>query len=138
MKRFIGILLVLCLFAAPIYASADSADYEIMPVYEVVSDFDCNFVISASGKASVNFNSYLMNNAQSIRIETKIQKRFLLVFWNDVDGGQWTDSFTTTEGSFSHTLQLEKTGRYRAVFHIYAVGTDGSVDDFELVKEYDY
>ena len=30
MKRFIAILLVLCLFATPIYASADNSDYAPM------------------------------------------------------------------------------------------------------------
>ena len=138
MKRFIAILLVLCSFATPIYASADNSDYGIMPAYEAVSDYEHNFVISASGIASISFNYDLMNNAQSIRIETKIQKKFLFFFWSDIDGGSWTDSFTTSTGSFKHTLQLADKATYRAVFHVYAVGSDGSVDDFELTKEYVY
>ena len=137
MKRIISFVLLLCVFITPVYANGDSSS-EIMPIREVATSCNYNLVVSSSGIASINFNYILMENAQSIRIETKIQKRFLLVFWNDVDGGQWTDSFTTTTGSFRHTLQLQKTGTYRAVFHVYAVGTNGSVDDFELVKEYVY
>ena len=109
-----------------------------MPIYENITNAHASFVINSVGSSIVLLEFDLEQNAQSIRIETKIQKRFLLVFWNDVDGGQWTDSFTTTTGSFRHTLQLQKTGTYRAVFHVYAVGTNGSVDDFELVKEYVY
>ena len=137
MKRILAFVLLLCVFITPVYAN-EVENNEIMPIREDTASCTGLFLISNTGTAHVDFNYILLASAQSIRIETKIQKRFLLVFWNDVDGGQWTDSFTTTKGSFSHTLQLEKTGRYRAVFHIYAVGTDGSVDDFELVKEYDY
>ena len=137
MKRILAFVLLLCVFITPVYANSDASG-EIMPIGEVATSCNYNFVINSSGIANINFNYLLNENAQSIRIETKIQKRFLLVFWNDVDGGQWTDSFETATGSFSHTLQLEKTGRYRAVFHIYAVGTDSSVDDFELVKECTY
>ena len=137
MKRIISFLLLLCFFITPIYANENPA-YEIMPVYENVIKANASFVINNVGGSVVSLEFDLKENAQSICIETKIQKRFLLVFWNDVDGGQWTDSFTSATGSFKHTLQLQKTGTYRAVFHIYAVGTNGSIDDFELTKEYDY
>ena len=137
MKRIVAFVLLLCVFITPVYANEET-DNEIMPIHEVVSSIDYFFVINSAGIASVDFNYILAEKPQSIRIETKIQKRFLLVLWNDVDGGQWTDSFTTKTGSFTHTLQLSKTGTYRAVFSVYAVGADGSVDDFELTKEYVY
>ena len=138
MKRFIAILLVLCVSATPIYAVAESEGHQIMPKYEAITDYSAYFAISNSGIASINFKYYLMENAQSIRIETKIQKKFLFFFWIDIDGGSWTDSFTTSTGSFKHTIQLADKATYRAVFHVYAVGNDGSVDDFELTKEYVY
>ena len=137
MKRFLIFVLLLCLFINPIYASEEPT-YGTMPIYENVINAAASFVINSTGSSVVSLNFVLEEKAQSIRIETKIQKRFLLVFWNDVDGGQWTDSFTTTTGSLSHTLQLQKTGTYRAVFSFYAVGSDGSLDDFELTKEYVY
>ena len=137
MKRIVAFVVLLCVFITPIYAN-EIANAEIMPLREVATDCTCYFLINNSGVASISFNYNSVANAQSIRIETKIQKRLLLVLWNDVDGGQWTDSFTTTTGSFRHTLQLQKTGTYRAVFHVYAVGSNGSVDDFELTKEYVY
>ena len=139
MKRFVSIMLVLCVFMTPVYASAQTTESEIMPRWAVMTNVTNRFYISGTGTATVTANYIASTDSlQSIRIETKIQKRFLLVLWNDVDGGQWTDSFTTTIGSFTHTLQLSKTGTYRAVFSVYAVGADGSVDDFELTKEYVY
>ena len=139
MKRFIAILLVLCSFATPIYASADNSDYEIMPLWTNVTTVTERFYISSTGEATATIN-YIADesNLQSIRIDTKIQKKFLLFFWSDIDGGSWTDSFTTSTGSFKHTVQLADKATYRAVFHVYAVGSDGSVDDFELTKEYVY
>ena len=137
MKRIVAFVLLLCMFTTPIYA-IEEPPYEVMPLYENVSKVNVSFVINTAGLSVASLDFNLKNNTQSIRIETKIQKRLLLVLWNDVDGGQWTDSFTTTTGSFRHTLQLQKTGTYRAVFHVYAVGSNGSVDDFEIVKEYVY
>ena len=137
MRRFSGVLLFLCAmvaFACIVISLAlpDSSESS------AITAFTARLHIGSEGETAISADYVADGRAQDIRIETKLQKRFLLVFWKDVDGGQWTDSFTTTEGSFSHTLQLEKTGRYRAVFHIYAVGTDGSVDDFELVKDCTY
>ena len=105
-----------------------------MPLYENVGTCTYAFNISSTGNSSVSFNYVLLENAQSIRVETKIQKKILFFFWIDIDGGIWTDSFTTPTGSFNHTMQLEDKATYRAVFHVYAVGSDGSVDDFELTK----
>ena len=137
MKHFVAFMLLLCIFTTPIYANENPA-YEVMPIYENVIKADASFVINNAGLSVVSLEFDLEESAQSIRIETKIQKKFLFFFWNDVSGGSWTDSFTTSTGSFKHTMQLADKATYRAVFHVYAVGSDGSVDDFELTKEYVY
>ena len=137
MKRFSGVLLILCAIVAltcTVISLALPDDSE----KPTIAGFTERLHIDNTGAARVSADCVAGSGTQNIRIETKIQKKFLLIFWKNVDGGQWTDSFETATGSFSHTLQLEKTGRYRAVFHIYAVRTDGSVDDFELVKECTY
>ena len=56
----------------------------------------------------------------------KVQKRFLLVFWNDVY--EWNASSTEIEGLFSHTFELNGSGMYRANFTLKVTGNDGTVD----------
>ena len=59
-------------------------------------------------------------------LNVKVQKRFLLVFWNDVY--EWNASSTEIEGLFSHTFELNGSGMYRANFTLKVTGNDGTVD----------
>ena len=59
-------------------------------------------------------------------LNVKIQKRFLLVFWNDVY--EWNASSTEVDGHFYHEFDIEKSGTYRAQFTLLVTGTDGTVD----------
>ena len=67
-----------------------------------------------------------------ITVETYIQKRSLGFIWTKVDNGEtdktWVDTSTVDHGYFSHGLQLDATGTYRAVFKITFSGT-GADDD---------
>ncbi len=139
MKRIVCLFLLVCLFVAPVNATAESTSQNVMPLWTNVISVDNVFYIGNTGTTTVKLDYIASSNTfQSIRIETKIQKNILFFFWIDIDGGSWTDSFTTQTGSFKHTIQLADKATYRAVFHVYAVGNDGSVDDFELTKEYVY
>ena len=59
-------------------------------------------------------------------LNVKVQKRFLLVFWNDVY--EWNASSTEIEGLFSHAFDLNGSGMYRAKFTLTVTGNDGTVD----------
>ena len=59
-------------------------------------------------------------------LNVKVQKRFLLVFWNDVY--EWNASSTEIEGEFYHECELNGSGMYRAKFTLTVTGNDGTVD----------
>ena len=59
-------------------------------------------------------------------LNVKVQKRFLLVFWNDVY--EWNASSTELDGVFVHEFPIEKSGMYRAKFTLKVTGNDGTVD----------
>lgn len=69
-------------------------------------------------------------------LTVKVQKRFLLVFWNDV--GEWSATSTDKYGFFSHTFALNGSGMYRAVFTLKVYGTDGTYDTIEKTIESKY
>lgn len=87
-----------------------------------------SFAISSTGYATVS-NSYIGKQGVITKgtIETKIQKRFGLI-WITVDGGKWTDTSTAANFSKSHSVQLSKTGTYRAHVEFTISGTGGSDD----------
>ena len=62
------------MFTTPIYA-IEEPPYEVMPLYENVSKVNVSFVINTAGLSVASLDFNLKNNTQSIRIETKIQKR---------------------------------------------------------------
>lgn len=66
----------------------------------------------------------------------KVQKRFLLVFWNDV--GEWQASSTEKDGYFFHAFALNGSGMYRATFTLTITGNNGTVDTIEQVIESKY
>lgn len=68
-------------------------------------------------------------------LNVKIQKRFLLVFWNDV--AEWNASSTEIDGDFNHEFELNGSGMYRAKFTLLITGNDGTVDTltFEIEDE---
>ena len=66
MKRFIAILLVLCVSATPIYAVAESEGHQIMPKYEAITDYSAYFAINNSGMAFINFKYYLMEMHKAV------------------------------------------------------------------------
>ena len=68
-------------------------------------------------------------------LNVKVQKRFLLVFWNDVY--EWNASCTDLNGEFYHEFNIEKSGTYRALFTLLVTGNDGTVDTvtFEIEDE---
>lgn len=125
MKKLVSVLLCLTVFfttAITVYAE------NVQTFSNNVSITSTTFSISSSGKATVN-NTYsgITGTTKSAKIETKIQKKFALI-WITVDGGKWTDTSTATNFSKSHSVQLSKTGTYRAHVVFTVSGTGGSDD----------
>ena len=88
---------------------------------------DCSFVFSATsngGYADVTYYGY--DSFVRADITVKVEKRFLLVFWNYVD--EWSATSTETSGNFFHTFTLNGSGTYRATFTLKITGNDGTVD----------
>ena len=65
-----------------------------------------------------------------------IEKRFLLVLWNEV--GFWRTTSTDKYGHFYNLIPLDGSGKYRATFTLLITGNDGTVDTitFELEDSY--
>ena len=59
-------------------------------------------------------------------LNVKVQKRSLLVFWNDV--AEWNASSTEIDGYFYHEMTLNGSGMYRATFTLTITGNDGTTD----------
>ena len=59
-------------------------------------------------------------------ITITVEKRFLLVFWNEI--GEWSASSTDIDGEFYHTFPLDGSGMYRANFTLIITGNDGTTD----------
>lgn len=126
MKKLIALgLCFVTLFSlfVPVYASG------ITTYSNNINTTNTSFSISNTGKATVSSNytgkSGLVTKAT---IKTKIQKKFGLI-WITVDCGEWTDTSTNTNYSVEHTLQLLKSGTYRAHVEFKIEGTGGSPDE---------
>lgn len=125
MKKIIAfILCAVILFATTTTAYASN----IQPYSNNVTSTNVYFSISSSGKATVSYEYYGKSGVtQSAEIETKVQKKFGLI-WITVDNGSWTDTSTATNFSKSHSVQLSKTGTYRAHVEFTISGSGGSDD----------
>ena len=134
------ICLLLC--SLTVHSFAITENDEILPRYVNSSDCTANFSIG-NGTASIIVR-YVGNDSNFTRAEVsvKIQKRFLLVIWNDVDIGYSNNEWTATSydliGSFYNEFPISKTGYYRALITVKIYGTSGEVDTIEFTKEYDY
>ena len=69
-------------------------------------------------------------------LTVEIQKRFLLVIWNDV--AVWNVSSTEIDGHFYNTIPLDGSGTYRAKFTLLITGNDGTVDTITDVIQNSY
>lgn len=135
MKKLIAVILCfVTLFSlfVPVYASG------ITTYSNNVNSTTTSFVITSTGKATVTSNySGKPGLVTKATIETKIQKKFGLI-WITVDCGEWTDTSTNTTYSVSHTLQLLKSGTYRANVKYTISGTGGSPDEITKKIERTY
>lgn len=130
--------LVIIVTGAPITVAAASGNSTVMPRYNNVATVSNTFYITSDGIAYVDSNYRGISGITTgTTVEIQLQRRGVL-WWSDVDGGYWNNTVMGTYGSISKTLQLTKTGKYRAVFTVTVVGTGGDADVIEETLTYEY
>ena len=131
-KTIVAILLIAVMSMANIVAFADGG---ISPRLSHMNGASFDFYASDSGgDIGVIYDGY--DSFTRAELTVKVQKRFLLVIWNNV--GEWSASSTNQYGMFSHTFALNGSGTYRAVFTLKVYGTDGTYDTIERTIESKY
>ena len=112
-----------------------ATESEITPYLNNTSSTEAVFTILEDGEAIVSYICYGYRGiTTSIVVETKIEKKFLW-WWNDVDGAHWVDETTEDYFSNEHSIQLTKSGTYRATVTYTVYGTGGEAD--VLVSEFE-
>ena len=137
----LAVFTVMSLCAVNVVAAEDSPDLTnagVTPRLNNGADVFSSFYISSDGIAEVNCEVIgCAGLTTGITIEIQLQRKGLL-WWSDVDGGYWSDSFTGDYGGMLCGKELEKTGKYRAVFTVTVSGTGGADDVIEDTLTYEY
>ena len=132
------ICLILCfgtLIGNPVNLSANNA---VSPRLDNGASVNTAFSVSSNGVAQIILD-YSGNEqiTAGAKITTQLQKRFLLVFWTDVDGGYWVDESSESSYTAVHTLSVA-TGTYRVQVEYLLYGTDGTVETVNDEAQYTY
>ena len=145
LKRFMVVFLTISILATNNIAilATQVEDDQISPRYTNTEMCSLAFTVVAPGEAHINITYNGISGVfREARATVKIQKRFLLIFWNTVDIGlpnnEWTATSTDREGYFYNCFDVDGTGTYRAIFTVEIIGTDGSVDLIEETREDKY
>ena len=122
-KTLVAVLLMTVMSLTNIVAFATEG--EINPRLSHTDSGGFSFAVNENvGYIGVTYYGY--DSFVRADLNVKVQKRFLLVFWNDVY--EWNASCTDIDGEFYHEFTVEKSGMYRANFTLTVTGNDGTVD----------
>lgn len=122
-KTVVAILLIAVMSMTNVVAFA--SDEGLSPRLSHTENGGFSFaVVDNVGYIGVTYYGY--DSFVRADLNVKVQKRFLLVFWNDVY--EWNASSTELNGDFYHEFNVEKSGKYRANFTLLVTGNDGTVD----------
>lgn len=132
-KSLAAILLIAILSMTGINAFASSESPS--PRLSHTDSGSFSFAATSSG-GYVDVTYYGYDSFVRADLTVEIEKRFLLVFWNDVC--EWSASSTELNGEFYNTLPLNGSGTYRATFTLRITGNDGTVDTITDVIEDKY
>ena len=133
MKKFtktIIVLFLLCIMTlngVTAYANESQTNNTLTatPRFSNLAYASFNFIATDSEGAAIV--KYTGNNAFShVSVHIKVEKRFLLAFWNDVD--EWSVSSTNSNTTLTHVFALNGNGTYRATFTLDVMATDGTVE----------
>ena len=121
------IALIMCFTSLPVtaFAAEDGTQNMVTPRLSHLSDVTFSFAATSEG-GFVNVSYYGYDSFTRADIHVKLQKKFLLVFWTDVD--EWSVSSTERDTFFEHCFELNGTGTYKATLTFTATGTDGTID----------
>lgn len=122
-KALVAILLIAILSMANVTAFA--TDEIISPRLSHTEDGGFSFA-ARDNVGYIDATYYGYDSFVRADLNVKVQKRFLLVFWNDVY--EWNESCTDLNGEFYHEFNIEKSGTYRANFTLTVTGNDGTSD----------
>lgn len=130
--------IVLCVGNTHVMASELQTSYSttITPRWSHLSDVTFSFAATSSGgHVDISYAGY-PDSFSNVDVHVKLQKKFLLVFWTDVD--EWSTSSTDDYGNFYHCFALNGTGTYKATLTFTVTGTDGTVDSYtdEIESKY--
>ena len=117
--------LLMCLVSIPVYAA--ESENQITPRLSHMAGASFSFDATSSvGYIAATYTGYDASFV-SAKLTVKVEKRFLLVFWNEVS--TWTSTSTDIFGRFYYEMPLDGKGTYyRATFTLEVTGTDGTVD----------
>lgn len=136
-KRIVSfVLLVATLFALATHTFA--SDDAITPYYNNTGSTEALFIIEEDGLATVTYTCIGYRGiTTNIVVDVKIEKKFLW-WWNDVDGASWTDQSSEYYCDSTHTIQLSKSGTYKATitYTVYGSGGEADVITSEIEKSY--
>lgn len=122
-KTLVAIFLIAIMSLTSLTAFASEGS--ISPRLSHADNATCSFSATSTG-GYINVRYYGLDSFVRADLTVKIQKRFLLVFWNDVT--EWSASSTEIEGQFLHTFSLNGSGTYKATFTLTITGNNGTVD----------
>ena len=122
-KTLVAILLIAVLSMVSVTAFA--ADEGVSPRLSHMENGGFSFsAVDNVGHIDVTYYGY--SSFVRADLNVKIEKRSLLVFWNDVY--EWNASCTEINGDFYHAAPLNGSGVYRATFTLTITGNDGTSD----------
>ena len=121
-------ILILCC-ATPAYAYEIEEPEPVEPVEPYTYTLSTDEYFNIINDIAYMSAKYTGNSgATGATIEITLQKRFLLFWWNDVEDGHWTDTFTTSSGTSNHSLAVSS-GTYRVVINYKVYGSGGAYDE---------
>ena len=130
-KTLVAIFLIAIMSMTSVTAFASNEG--IMPRLSHMENGSFTFSATADG-GYVDVTYYGYDSFVRADLTVKIEKRFLLVFWNEVSS--WSASSTQIDGLFYTTLPLDGSGTYRATFTLLITGNDGTVDTItDVIKD---
>lgn len=134
----ICLAIIMCFSNVPVTAFANESETNngISPRWSNLESVNFTFsATSSGGHVDVSYSCYSDSFARA-DIHVKLQKKFLLVFWTDVD--EWSMSSTELMESYYHCFTLNGTGTYKATLTFTVTGTDGTVDTYNTEIESKY
>lgn len=134
----ICLAIIMCFTSVPVtaFASENSTQNVVEPRWSHLANVNFSFAAtSTGGHINVSYYGYTDSFARA-DVHIKLQKKFLLVFWTDVD--EWSSSSTECDDFFEHCFTLNGTGTYKATLTFTVTGTDGTIDTYNDAIESKY